>query len=162
MDYKDIIQQKILDSASLLKAINIWRLKAKKIVFTNGCFDILHKGHVAYLAAAKNFGDVLIVGLNSDASVSKIKGENRPVNSEDARAFVLASLQVVDAVILFSEDTPLQLITLVQPDVLVKGADYKLQEIVGYGEVMATGGRVETIEFLPGFSTTGLIQKLAK
>ena len=130
------------------------------IVFTNGCFDILHKGHADYLAQAKGLGDVLIVGLNADSSVKNLKGEGRPINNEDARAFLLASLHVVDAVMLFPEQTPIELITLVQPDVLVKGSDYKPEEIVGYDVVMKKGGTVAAIDFVPGYSTTGIIKKL--
>ncbi|MBS1764980.1 MAG: D-glycero-beta-D-manno-heptose 1-phosphate adenylyltransferase [Bacteroidetes bacterium] len=160
MDYQQIIERKIQDDHTLRNQLNIWRLQSKKIVFTNGCFDILHKGHAAYLAAAKNLGDVLIVGLNSDKSVSCNKGPGRPVNNEQSRAFILASLHVVDAVVLFSDDTPYHLIQTVQPDVLVKGSDYKAEDIVGYDIVTARGGEVVTISLTEGFSTTSLINKL--
>jgi rfaE bifunctional protein nucleotidyltransferase chain/domain len=160
MDYRQIIQNKILDKTGLERQLNIWKIQSKKVVFTNGCFDILHKGHADYLAQAKNLGDILIVGLNADSSVKNLKGEGRPINPEDARAFLLASLHVVDAVILFSEPTPLELITLVQPDVLVKGSDYKPEEIVGYDVVIKKGGTVAAIDFVPGYSTTDIIKKL--
>ena len=160
MDYKQIIEQKILDAHRLKNQLNIWRLQNKKIVFTNGCFDILHRGHAEYLAQAKNLGDVLIIGLNADQSGACNKGPGRPVNNEQARAFMLASLHAVDAVTLFVEDTPYRLIETVQPDVLVKGADYKAEEIVGYDIVTAKGGQVVTISLTEGYSTTSLINKL--
>ena len=160
MDYRQIIQSKIFERTSLQRQLSIWKLQSKKIVFTNGCFDILHKGHADYLAQAKGFGDILVVGLNADSSVKNLKGENRPINNEDARAFLLASLHVVDVVILFDEPTPLQLITWVQPDVLVKGSDYKPEEMVGYEVVKQKGGTVAAIDFVPGYSTTETIKKM--
>ena len=129
-----------------------------KVVFTNGCFDILHRGHVEYLSKAADMGDVLVVGLNTDASVKRLKGEGRPVNNEEDRALVLASLSFVDAVVLFGEDTPYELIEAVHPDVLVKGADYKTEEIVGYDIVTSYGGIVDTIPLVNGYSTTKLIK----
>ena len=142
--------------------LTVSRLKAnnKQIVFTNGCFDILHIGHIFLLQKAKSFGDVLIVGLNSDESVKKLKGEKRPLISEKERALVLSSLDCVDYVVLFSDDTPLRLINEIKPDVLVKGGDYKLHEVVGYKEVEAYGGRVELVPIFQGFSTTQLIEKI--
>ena len=128
-----------------------------KLVFTNGCFDILHRGHVEYLAKAADMGDVLVVGLNTDASVKRLKGEGRPVNDQEARALVLASLSFVDAVVLFDEDTPYELIKAIRPDVLVKGADYKPEEIVGYDIVTSYGGKVETVPLVEGYSTTSLL-----
>ncbi|MCR4848531.1 MAG: D-glycero-beta-D-manno-heptose 1-phosphate adenylyltransferase [Bacteroidales bacterium] len=128
-----------------------------KVVFTNGCFDILHRGHVEYLAKAADMGDVLVVGLNTDASVRRLKGKGRPINNEEARALVLASLSFVDAVVLFDEDTPLELIKAVHPDVLVKGADYKPEEIVGADFVTSYGGTVATIPLVEGYSTTKII-----
>jgi len=138
------------------------RLKnsGKKIVFTNGCFDILHTGHVFLLQKAKSFGDVLIVGLNNDESVRRLKGEKRPLVSEKERALVLSALDCVDYVVLSSEDTPLRLINEIKPDVLVKGGDYKLHEVVGHKEVGAYGGKVELIPIFQGFSTTQLIEKI--
>jgi rfaE bifunctional protein nucleotidyltransferase chain/domain len=132
----------------------------KKVVFTNGCFDILHRGHVDYLAKARGLGDVLIVGVNTDASVQRLKGPNRPVVQEDDRAAVLAALGVVDYVCLFDEDTPYELIRAVVPDILVKGADWSVNDIVGKDIVEAAGGAVHTIEFLPNRSTSSIIQKI--
>lgn len=136
-----------------------WRLKNNKIVFTNGCFDILHLGHVDYLERARALGDKLIVGLNTDASVRRLKGPNRPVQDETARARVLAALLSVDAVVLFDEDTPLELITALMPDVLVKGKDYAIADIVGAKEVLAAGGRVEAVELVDGYSTTDILNR---
>jgi rfaE bifunctional protein nucleotidyltransferase chain/domain len=133
---------------------------SKKVVFTNGCFDIVHRGHVEYLAKAAELGDVLVVGLNSDASTRRLKGPSRPLQDEASRAMVLASLQVVSCVTLFDEDTPYELIKLVQPDVLVKGADYKPENIVGYDIVTERGGRVETVAFVSGYSTSNVIAKM--
>ncbi len=135
------------------------RLNAHKVVFTNGVFDILHAGHVMYLEAARAMGDVLVVGMNTDESVRRIKGPARPVNAEQDRAFVLAALRCVDHVVLFDEDTPLNLITLIMPDVLVKGGDYTRETIIGADEVEANGGIVATIPLLDGRSTTNIIAK---
>ena len=162
MNYFENINSKILDGEGLEKWLVECRRSGKKIVFSNGCFDILHRGHVEYLSKAAAKGDVLIIGLNTDASVRRLKGPTRPVNDEKARAFVLAALEFVSAVTLFDEDTPYQLINKVQPDVLVKGSDYKPEDIVGYDIVMAKGGRVETIDLVEGFSTTKTIEKLSK
>ena len=137
-------------------------MKRKKIVFTNGCFDILHKGHVSYLQKARKLGDALVVGINSDASVKRLKGPGRPVNSEKDRAFVLGALGCVDKVILFSEDTPEKLIRKVHPDVLVKGGDWKKKDVVGAPFVESYGGKVRLIPFVKGFSTTGLLGKIQK
>ncbi len=139
-----------------------WRLKSKTIAFTNGVFDILHEGHIAVLAKAASFADVLVVGVNSDSSVKKLKGESRPVNTESSRALLLASLIMVDGVIIFNEETPLELIKIIKPDVLVKGGDYTLETIVGAKEVMANNGKVEIIPLEEGFSTTGIIEKINK
>jgi D-beta-D-heptose 7-phosphate kinase/D-beta-D-heptose 1-phosphate adenosyltransferase len=133
----------------------------KRIVFTNGCFDILHAGHVEYLEAAKALGDVLIVGINSDRSVKLLKGKDRPINELDHRSKVLGSLKCVDKVVVFNDKTPLNLIKAVKPDVLVKGGDYKVKEIVGYKEVIANGGTVATIDLVEGLSTSKIISKLA-
>ena len=157
MKKSEIIKSKILDRNELERNLAFLRFKTRKIVFTNGCFDILHRGHIEYLAQARDKGDVLVVGLNTDASVRRLKGENRPVNPQEARAMVLASLFFVDAVVLFDEDTPYELIKTIQPDVLVKGADYQPESIVGYDIVTAKGGTVETVELVEGFSTTGII-----
>ncbi len=135
------------------------RLADKRIVFTNGCFDILHSGHVAYLEVAKKFGDILIIGLNTDASVRRLKGESRPVNSENDRAIVINALKSVDYVVLFDEDTPLELISLLLPDVLAKGGDYTPDTIVGADVVRQNGGNVVVIPLVAGKSTTAIIQK---
>ncbi|RVU24820.1 D-glycero-beta-D-manno-heptose 1-phosphate adenylyltransferase [Sandaracinomonas limnophila] len=137
-----------------------WKNKNEKVVFTNGCFDILHLGHVDYLEKAKNTGNRMIVGLNTDKSVKKLKGPERPINNEYARARLLAALAFVDAVVLFEEDTPLQLITQLQPDILVKGNDYSVETIVGAKEVIANGGQVKTIELVPDYSTTKILERL--
>jgi rfaE bifunctional protein nucleotidyltransferase chain/domain len=130
-----------------------------RMVFTNGCFDLLHRGHIYYLARAREMGDLLVVGLNSDASVTRLKGPGRPINNEQSRAEVLAALAMVDHVILFSEDTPLQLIRTLQPRLLIKGGDYRTEEIVGYSEVLSWGGEVKTIPLLEGYSTTSMMKK---
>jgi D-beta-D-heptose 7-phosphate kinase/D-beta-D-heptose 1-phosphate adenosyltransferase len=160
MRHPQIIQQKIFDLPGLQHQLRRWRILSKTIAFTNGCFDILHQGHIASLSDAAREADYLVVGLNSDASTRRLKGDQRPVNDQDARAIVLAALLMVDAVIIFEEDTPLELIRIVEPEVLVKGGDYTLEQIVGAKEVMAAGGRVVINPILPGFSTTGLIQKI--
>ncbi len=154
------INSKILSRKELSYVLSRWRFLQKKIVFTNGCFDILHRGHIEYLAKAASYGDILMVGLNTDNSVRRIKGPSRPIQDEKSRALILAALHIVDAVILFDEDTPYELIRQVQPDILVKGADYKTEEIVGYDIVMANGGNVVTIEITPGHSTTGILKKI--
>jgi rfaE bifunctional protein nucleotidyltransferase chain/domain len=134
--------------------------KDKRIVFTNGCFDILHRGHVAYLEEAKKLGDLLIIGLNSDASVKRLKGEERPINNEVDRQFVMSRLKSIDFVEIFSEDTPLNLILKIKPQVLVKGGDWKIDQIVGGKEVVSWGGDVFSLNFLNGYSTTSLINKI--
>lgn len=136
--------------------------KDKKIVFTNGCFDILHRGHVTYLAEARKLGDLLIIGLNSDASVKRLKGEDRPINNEEDRKYVLSQLKSVDFVEIFTEDTPLNLIQYIQPKVLVKGGDWKIDQIVGGKEVLASGGDVFSLNFVDGYSTTSTIHKIQK
>lgn len=162
MDKLSVIQSKIIDINNIEPFLTYWNLKNKKIVFTNGCFDILHRGHIEYLAQAANRGDVLVIGLNTDNSVRRIKGDSRPVQDEYARAILLASLSFVAAVILFDDDTPYELIKKVQPDVLIKGSDYKIEDIVGYDIVNAKGGEVVTIDFIEGYSTTSIIEKLKK
>jgi D-beta-D-heptose 7-phosphate kinase/D-beta-D-heptose 1-phosphate adenosyltransferase len=154
------IPHKIFNHNELNHQVQRWRLQDKKIVFTNGVFDILHEGHIASLSEAASYGHVLIVAVNSDASVKRLKGESRPINNENSRALLLASLLMTDAIILFEEDTPLNLITPLLPDVLVKGGDYTMEQIVGAKEVMANGGEVKIVPILEGFSTTGIIQKM--
>lgn len=134
--------------------------KGRKIVFTNGCFDILHRGHVTYLAEAKKLGDLLVIGLNSDASVKRLKGPERPINNESDRRFVISQLKSVDFVEVFTEDTPLNLILTVKPSVLVKGGDWKIEQIVGGKEVQSAGGQVFSLNFVDGYSTTNLIEKI--
>jgi D-beta-D-heptose 7-phosphate kinase/D-beta-D-heptose 1-phosphate adenosyltransferase len=154
------IPDKIFTISELQHQLNRWRLLNKKIVFTNGVFDILHEGHIASLSEAALYADILIVGINSDSSVKRLKGSDRPVNNEGSRTLLMASLVMVDAVILFNEDTPLKLISTLLPDVLVKGGDYTLAEIVGSSEVIANGGEVKIVPLLEGFSTTGIIEKM--
>ena len=160
MKKTDNIPERILPWEEVERQAVRWRLKSNSIVFTNGVFDILHQGHIALLSKAAALGDVLVVGVNSDASVKKIKGDKRPVNDERSRALVLASLIMVDAVIIFDQETPLELIQKIKPDVLVKGGDYELDTIVGAKEVQAAGGRVEIIALEEGFSTTSIISRM--
>jgi rfaE bifunctional protein nucleotidyltransferase chain/domain len=134
--------------------------KDKKIVFTNGCFDILHRGHVTYLTEARKLGDLLVLGLNADASVKRLKGPERPINNELDRQYVMSQLKAVDFVEIFEEDTPLNLILKVKPKVLVKGGDWKIDQIVGGKEVIADGGNVYSLKFVDGYSTTNLIHKI--
>jgi D-beta-D-heptose 7-phosphate kinase/D-beta-D-heptose 1-phosphate adenosyltransferase len=162
MKVPQIIPQKIYDLSGLQHQLRRWKFLGKTIAFTNGCFDILHQGHIASLSDAAREAEILIVGLNSDASTRRLKGDQRPINNQQARATVLASLLMVDAVIVFEEDTPLELIKIVMPDVLVKGGDYTLDQIVGAKEVMAAGGRVVINPIVPGFSTTGIIDKICQ
>lgn len=154
------IPDKIYTLNELTHQLNRWRLLSKKIVFTNGVFDILHEGHVASLSEAALYGDILVVALNSDASVKRLKGESRPVCNEGSRSLLMASLVMVDAVIIFEEDTPLNLITAILPDVLVKGGDYTIEQIAGAKEVIANGGEVKIVPILEGFSTTSIIEKM--
>jgi rfaE bifunctional protein nucleotidyltransferase chain/domain len=160
MNKLETVRQKIINYDHFSQILAYWRFHNYKIVFTNGCFDILHKGHIEYLAKAAAYGDILIVGINSDQSVRNIKGPSRPVQDESTRLLVLASLQFVDKVVIFEEDTPYELIKIVQPDVLVKGADYLPEQIVGYDIVKAKGGEIITIQLTEGYSTTGIIDKL--
>jgi D-beta-D-heptose 7-phosphate kinase/D-beta-D-heptose 1-phosphate adenosyltransferase len=154
------IPEKIYTLPELLLQLKRWRLKSKKIVFTNGVFDIVHEGHIASLCEAASHADILIIGLNADTSVKRLKGESRPVNSENSRALILASMLMTDAIVIFEEDTPLNLITYILPDVLVKGGDYTLEQIVGAKEVMANGGKVIIAPILEGFSTTSIIERM--
>jgi rfaE bifunctional protein nucleotidyltransferase chain/domain len=155
------IKNKIYTQADLKSVLNVWRLLEKKIVFTNGCFDLLHLGHVDYLSKAADMGNKLVIGLNSDSSVSALKGPGRPISDHISRAVLLASFSFVDAVVLFDEPTPLLLIELIRPDILVKGADYTIDKIVGADIVSQYGGLVNTIEYLNGYSTS-LIEKKIK
>jgi D-beta-D-heptose 7-phosphate kinase/D-beta-D-heptose 1-phosphate adenosyltransferase len=154
------IPAKIFTRQTLWVEVKRWRLKGKKIVFTNGVFDILHEGHIASLIEAASFADILVVGVNADESVRRLKGPTRPVNNEQSRALLLASLVMTDAVVIFEEDTPLELISSFMPDVLVKGGDYTVDEIVGAKEVIANGGEVKIAAIVPGISTTGIIERM--
>lgn len=156
----EVTEAKILSGDPLKNRIAMWRFQNRKIVFTNGCFDLLHKGHIEYLSKASDLGDVLLIGLNTDSSVKRLKGDGRPLQDEKTRAMILASLRFVDVVTLFEEDTPYNLIDLVKPDVLVKGGDYLEDTIVGADLVKASGGVVVTIPLTPGHSTSGLIERL--
>lgn len=156
----EIIRNKILNHETLKTQLMRWRFFSQKIVFTNGCFDLIHLGHIDYLAKASDEGDVLIVGLNSDTSTSGLKGPSRPINKQEQRAMILASFQFVSAVVIFDEPTPFQLISTIQPDVLIKGGDYKSEEIVGYDVVKAKKGIIKTLEFLEGYSTSYIEEKI--
>ena len=160
MDYYNLINEKIIKRNEISAWALDWKKNKQSIVFTNGCFDIIHYGHVDYLVKAKELGDKLVIGLNSDMSVKRLKGESRPVMNEMARATLLASLVFVDAVVVFEEDTPEDLIKTIVPDILVKGGDYKYQDIVGADFVSVTGGLVEIIPFVEGYSTTDILKKL--
>lgn len=156
----EIIQKKIYTLDELSRLVNQWKMLSKKVVFTNGCFDIMHRGHNTYLLQAAELGNRLVVGLNSDHSVRHLKGEKRPVVDEYSRALNLAMHTYIDAVILFDEETPHRLIETLRPDVLVKGGDYSIDTIVGADTVIGYGGQVEIIPFLQGYSTTAIIEKL--
>jgi D-glycero-beta-D-manno-heptose 1-phosphate adenylyltransferase len=167
----NIVQAKIFTASQLLKAVTVQRFKSEKIVFTNGCFDIIHRGHIHYLAKAADLGNYLVVAVNSDASVKRLgKSSSRPLQDEQTRALIMASFHFVSAVVIFDEDTPLELIQLLKPDVLVKGADYDAAEkdvkskkyIVGSDVVKKYGGKVETIQYLENFSTTSIEEKIRK
>jgi rfaE bifunctional protein nucleotidyltransferase chain/domain len=167
-NYQQILS-KLHTVADMAKQIEKWKMAGNRVIFTNGCFDILHKGHVTYLAQAADFGTKLVIGINADESVRRLgKGDDRPINSEDARALLIASLGFVDGVVVFNDDTPIRLIEQLQPDVLVKGADYDADEtdptskkyIVGRETVMLFGGIVKTVPLVAGFSTTGILNKI--
>lgn len=161
MDYLSLAQNKIIkNKEELYNTLSQWQFKNEKIVFTNGCFDILHRGHVEYLAQAAALGTKLIIGLNTDDSVRRLKGTNRPINDEYARALVLSSFMFVNKVVYFDEDTPIELIRYIQPDILVKGSDYKPENIVGYDIVKSKGGEIVTIDFVNGFSSTSILNKI--
>jgi len=161
MSFHDQLKNKVVAKEDAFRIINGQRLKGRKIVFTNGCFDILHPGHVDYLTQARDLGTYMVLGLNTDNSVKRLnKAPGRPVNTETARATVLAAITCIDLIVLFNEDTPLELITFLRPDVLVKGNDWQLEKIVGYDFMKSIGGRVITIPLLEGFSTTKLIEKI--
>ena len=161
MSFHQQLRDKVVAKEKAAEKLQAMRDLGKKIVFTNGCFDILHPGHVDYLSQARDLGDILVLGLNTDNSVRLLnKAPNRPINDEHTRALVLAGLASVDLIVLFDEETPYELIRFINPDVLVKGDDYQVERIVGFDIVKAAGGKVVTIPFLPGYSTTRLIQKI--
>ena len=153
---------KIFTIEKLMQQVTVWRMQDKKIAFTNGVFDIIHQGHIASLTEAASYADILVVGVNADISVKKLKGPTRPINEQGARALLLASLLQTEAVIIFEEDTPLELIKKLLPDVLIKGGDYTIDQIVGAAEVIAAGGEVKIAQMLPGISSTGIIAALDK
>lgn len=159
MDNLAALYHRIYKLHTIEVLIESWRRHCEKIVFTNGCFDILHKGHVEYLHQAAGWGTKLIVGLNSDDSVKRLKGNNRPLQNEQSRAVTLAALRVVDAVCVFDDDTPIKLIEMISPDFLIKGGDYQVEEIAGYEFVTGKGGKVLTIPLVDGYSTTNILQK---
>lgn len=160
MSKKNIIESKILKGEQIDRMLAYWSFRDYSIVFTNGCFDILHKGHLDFLARASDLGDVLVVGLNTDRSISAIKGRGRPMLDQKSRTLLLASLSFVTAVILFDQETPVELIRQVRPDILVKGSDYKLEEIVGREIVTELGGKVFTLDIVKGYSTSSIIKRL--
>ena len=160
MSTLQVIKSKIVDFSEIRELVSTWKSEGKRIVFTNGCFDVLHFGHVSYLAEAKELGDKLVIGLNSDASVRRLKGETRPINGQMERAILLAALSFVDAVVIFDEDTPEKLIKEVRPDCLVKGGDYTFETIVGAEFVSSYGGNVITIPLVENFSSSLIIKRL--
>ena len=161
-DIEKTLVNKICDLSTLKTTVEVWQSQQLKVVFTNGVFDLVHIGHITYLAKAAELGHKLIIGLNADSSVKRLKGPDRPINDQDNRAALLAALFFVDAVVVFDEDTPLNLITTLLPSILVKGADYSVENIVGAKEVIANGGEVKTIDFVDGYSSTSIIQKIRK
>ncbi len=161
MSFHNQLKEKVVSQDQALKNLKAWREKNKKIVFTNGCFDIVHPGHIDYLSQARDLGDILVLGLNTDQSVRRLnKGSNRPINDERTRAYVLAGLASVDLIVFFDEETPYNLIKLLQPNVLVKGKDYEVEKIIGFDILKENGGEVITIPFLEGYSTSSLIKKI--
>lgn len=158
MKHLEIIKNKILNPEELRSIMAVKQSEGKTFAFSNGCFDLVHQGHIDYLSKSRDLADYLVIGLNTDNSVRRLKGPRRPINDEYSRALMLASFLFVDYVVMFDEDTPYNLIKTLQPDVLIKGSDYKVEDIVGYDIVTARGGKVVTLDFIPGFSTT-LIEK---
>jgi len=162
MQRPDTIESRVLTIPDAVAKVTEWKKQGKKIAFTNGVFDLLHRGHISSLSQAASEADCLVVGLNSDSSTKRLKGETRPVNDEQSRAILLASLVMVDAVVIFSEDTPLELIKKLMPDVLIKGGDYTVEQIAGAKEIIANGGRVVINPIIKGHSTTGLVDKISR
>jgi rfaE bifunctional protein nucleotidyltransferase chain/domain len=157
-----ISPHKIVTRSELVQQVAGWKRQGQRVVFTNGCFDLLHLGHVDYLEKARQLGDKLIVGVNTDASVSRLKGPHRPLQDEMSRARIMASLLFTDAIVLFDEETPYELIKAVMPDILVKGDDYSIQNIVGHDIVLKNGGEVKTIQLVKGYSTSGIVNKIKR
>lgn len=162
MKYLLEIKNKIITLNEAVIQCRMWHSSGLKVVFTNGCFDLIHLGHIDYLSKAAHLGDKLVIGLNTDESVSRIKGKNRPISKQESRAMVLAAMSFVSIIVLFNDETPYNLIKTLQPDVLVKGADYKPEEIVGYDLVMANGGSVETLDYVPGYSTSAIEKRIVE
>lgn len=160
MNQTEKIYSKIVSWETAEETIRSWETQGDKVVFSNGCFDLVHKGHVDYLARARDLGHKLVLGLNTDNSVARLKGKNRPVVDEQSRAFLLAGFEFIDLVVLFDQDTPYELIKFLRPDVLVKGNDYKPEDLAGYDVVMEKGGEVLTVELVEGYSTTALINRI--
>ena len=160
MSHHKNLNSKIYNLDILTTKVEQWKKNGNKIVFTNGCFDIIHRGHIELLASTADLGDKLIVGLNSDLSIQKLKGKDRPIVDEESRAILLSALSFVDAIILFSEDTPLKIISTLLPNVLAKGGDYEIETIVGHEIVQQNGGKVKLVSFLNGFSSTNIIEKI--
>jgi len=160
MSHIKTLNSKIYNLDALTNLVEQWKLTGNKVVFTNGCFDIIHRGHIEVLARTADLGDKLIIGLNSDQSIQKLKGKNRPIIDEESRAVLLAALSFVDAIVLFSEDSPLKLISALSPDVLAKGGDYEIETIVGHEIVQQNGGEVKLVPFVYGFSSTNIIEKI--
>ena len=162
MSHLNNLKNKIYSLEELKNKANVWKQSGEEVVFTNGCFDIIHRGHIEVLAQTADLGDKLIIGLNSDQSIQKLKGKDRPIIDEQSRAFLLAALSFVDAIVLFSKDTPLKLISTLLPDVLAKGGDYEIETIVGHEIVQQNGGKVKLVPFVDGFSSTTIIDKIKK
>ena len=160
MSHLNKLNTKIYSLEELENQVNAWKQAGEEVVFTNGCFDIIHRGHIEVLAQTADLGNRLIVGLNSDSSIQKLKGKNRPIIDEQSRAILLASFSFVDAVVLFSEDTPINLISTLLPDVLAKGGDYEIETIVGHEIIRKNGGKVVLVPFIDGFSSTTIIEKI--
>ena len=160
MSHLKTLNSKVYNLDALTNQVEQWKMAGKKVVFTNGCFDIIHRGHIEVLARTADLGDKLVIGLNSDQSIQKLKGKDRPVIDEQSRAILLAALSFVDAIVLFSEDTPLKLISALLPDVLAKGGDYEIETIVGHEIVQKNGGKVKLVSFVDGFSSTTIIDKI--
>ena len=157
-----MLRDKIVTLPTLLESLESQRAKGRKVVFTNGCFDLLHAGHVLYLEEARALGDILVLGLNSDSSVQRLKGPSRPINKQDERALVLAALESISYVCIFEEDTPYELIKALQPDILVKGGDWPVSSIVGSDIVLTRGGQVRSLSFSEGLSSTNIIQSILR